>query len=418
MAKFTPQSLAPRYMQVFQCIGSECEETCCNGWQVHIDKRTFQKYRSVKIEPIAGLLHKHIVRSENPAAEGFAHIALTPEGNCPLLDTARLCRVQGSLGADHLSDTCNHYPRAFLRDAEVISTYASLSCPQAARLALLDPQGMDLGQMPLAFPNASVIPFAATRAVPVPGRSDPIQVHAQLIRDCLATIVRYPGLTAAQALLVCGIIVRRLAEQIRSAPDAAAAEAVVIPTLTRFMDAAALERSRQLIDELQTPQAARITLLKEVTAMYVQEVAGRLSFRTRIADAMEGLGHGQTDDAGMQERYSAAEREWFAPFDAAHPHILKNYLLNDLGKSLFPAGTVQNIEADLMNLTVRFALIKLYLIGQAAKHREAFGEADCVGTIYTFVRNIEHNPKFLPQVMQLMADKGFVNLATLATLVR
>ena len=41
-----------------------------------------------------------------------------------------------------------------------------------------------------------------------------------------------------------------------------------------------------------------------------------------------------------------------------------------------------------------------------------------MGTVYTFVRNIEHNPKFLPQVMQLMADKGFVNLATLATLVR
>ena len=418
MVKFTPQSLAPRYMQAFQCIGPQCEETCCNGWQVPIDKRTFQKYRGISIQPIAGLLHKHIVRNEKPQAASFAHIELTPEGHCPMQDAQRLCRIQSTLGADHLSDTCNHYPRAFLHDGDAVTTYASLSCPQAARLALLDPQAMEMGTMPLAFPNASVIPFAATLAAPVQGRSDPVQLHARLIRDCLATIVRYPGLSASQALLVCGIIVRRLAEQIRSAPDAAAAEAAVIPTLTRFMDAAALERSRQLIDELQTPQAARITLLKEVTAMYVQEVSGRLSFRTRIADAMAGLGHGQTDDAGMQERYAAAEREWFAPFDAAHPHILKNYLLNDLGKSLFPAGTVQTIEADLMNLTVRFALIKLYLIGQAAKHREAFGEADCVGTVYTFVRNIEHNPKFLPQVMQLMADKGFVNLATLATLVR
>jgi lysine-N-methylase len=317
-----------------------------------------------------------------------------------------------------LSDTCRHYPRLFTRNQQTIGTYASLSCPEAARLALLDPQALDAATMELDFPNASRIPFRVQRNAPLPGQSDPVQLQADLIREGLNAIIRFTGHSASQALLVCGIVVRRIAEQVRSAPDPEAAALAVPQTLARFMDEATLLQARRLSEELKTPQDSRIALLQKLTALYVGTFPARPSFRAQLDDAMQGLGEDQSDLAGMQARYAAAEQEWFAPFDAANPHILKNYLLNDLAKGLFPVGTVADIESELMHLSVRFALIKMYLVGQSGKYREAFGEANCVRTIYTFVRNIEHNPKFLPAVMGLLAEQGFANLATLATLVK
>jgi lysine-N-methylase len=38
--------LQPRHFDAFRCIGSACEDTCCVGWLVHVDKPTYEKYRN------------------------------------------------------------------------------------------------------------------------------------------------------------------------------------------------------------------------------------------------------------------------------------------------------------------------------------------------------------------------------------
>ena len=39
--------LIPRYYDKFSCIGSDCPETCCQGWKISIDKDTFNKYQKL-----------------------------------------------------------------------------------------------------------------------------------------------------------------------------------------------------------------------------------------------------------------------------------------------------------------------------------------------------------------------------------
>ena len=34
----------PRYFEEFKCIGGKCEDSCCIGWNIDIDKITFKKY--------------------------------------------------------------------------------------------------------------------------------------------------------------------------------------------------------------------------------------------------------------------------------------------------------------------------------------------------------------------------------------
>ena len=40
--------LVPEYYKQFQCIGGACEDTCCAGWNITVDKPTYQKYKKVK----------------------------------------------------------------------------------------------------------------------------------------------------------------------------------------------------------------------------------------------------------------------------------------------------------------------------------------------------------------------------------
>ena len=42
------QALVPKFVDRFSCIGSACEDTCCSGWQVTIDKKTFNAYKASK----------------------------------------------------------------------------------------------------------------------------------------------------------------------------------------------------------------------------------------------------------------------------------------------------------------------------------------------------------------------------------
>lgn len=40
----------PDYYGEFECIAGECEDTCCAGWQIVIDKDSLKRYISEKSE--------------------------------------------------------------------------------------------------------------------------------------------------------------------------------------------------------------------------------------------------------------------------------------------------------------------------------------------------------------------------------
>lgn len=50
----------PDYYKEFQCIANKCEDTCCAGWQIVIDKGSLQKYRKIR-----GDFRKRMLRSVN-----------------------------------------------------------------------------------------------------------------------------------------------------------------------------------------------------------------------------------------------------------------------------------------------------------------------------------------------------------------
>jgi len=150
----------PDYAERFRCIGSACEDTCCAGWGVPIDRATYEKYRSVDgLKPHLGTLI--VLNADRPTTSDYARIPLTAGGACSFLDAERMCGIEKQHGPEMLSSTCATYPRAVSSNAGRVEKALNLSCPEAARLTLLDANLLGESYAPWRAPGAER--YAAVR---------------------------------------------------------------------------------------------------------------------------------------------------------------------------------------------------------------------------------------------------------------
>jgi lysine-N-methylase len=145
-----------RYMSRFGCIGPACEEHCCGGWQVDVDKkrvdtlklaagtagsdreriRTAFKKRPEMPQPTGKK------RRSGPKPEAFV-MKMDRQGNCVLLEPDRRCHIHATLGAHMLPDVCAVYPRRLVKIGQSTQLTASVSCPELARQVLLHDDAVD-----------------------------------------------------------------------------------------------------------------------------------------------------------------------------------------------------------------------------------------------------------------------------------
>lgn len=119
----------PYYYSQFTCTGSSCEDTCCKGWKIGIDEKSYRRYMQVP-----GAFGERLRR-------GIDHRDLSfrlKDRSCTLLDDEGLCQIQKELGKHAMCQTCRTYPRHREDYGELQEMMLSLSCPEAARLILKD----------------------------------------------------------------------------------------------------------------------------------------------------------------------------------------------------------------------------------------------------------------------------------------
>lgn len=119
---------APSYYKKFQCIADQCEHSCCIGWEIDIDKRTLEKYQTLKSNYRSAI-------EDSISMNGTPHFQLCAHDRCPHLDEQGLCKIILNLGEDYLCDICREHPR-FYNYTSVAEVGLGMSCPEAARIIL------------------------------------------------------------------------------------------------------------------------------------------------------------------------------------------------------------------------------------------------------------------------------------------
>ena len=117
----------PHYYGKFRCTASECEDTCCAGWQIVIDDKTLKKYKKTK-GPFGNRLYNSIDWKE----KSFYQY----DGRCAFLNEDNLCDIYMEAGPKMFCRTCRLYPRHIEEFEGEKEISLSLSCIEAAKIVL------------------------------------------------------------------------------------------------------------------------------------------------------------------------------------------------------------------------------------------------------------------------------------------
>lgn len=118
----------PEYYEKFRCIGGDCKDTCCAGWEVDVDEESFYYYQTVPGK-FGERLRKNL-REEREEK----YFPLTKELRCPFLNQRNLCDIYTELGEEALCQVCTEYPRYFMEAGNYQQMDMSLSCMELGRI--------------------------------------------------------------------------------------------------------------------------------------------------------------------------------------------------------------------------------------------------------------------------------------------
>jgi lysine-N-methylase len=385
------------------------------GWRVDIDEATFAKYQSIAAGQMRAAVEANILRSAESAngskPKAFAHLKMLPSLRCPFHNADGLCQIQVEFGETYLSRTCASFPRVVYVIDKLEEKTLQLSCPEAARLVLTNP---DL----LAAPgnNGLVANWDDT------GKGEPaLRSYFWPIREFAIALMRNRAYPLWQRMFLLGVFSRRLDAIIRGELDRG------FPAFLRDFEAAV--RSGSLRATMETIPADLALQLDMVMRLVQLRMDGNV-MNSRLAECLnafvEGVGYGrETTLKGQSALYAAAHERFYAPFFRKHPHMLENYLVDMIFRRLFPFstklfdGTAKPEPAwEYALLATEFALVKGLLIGVAGFYQEAFSTEHVLQTVQSVFKHFEHNPDFLSNAHQLLVSRGCEDARGLTMLLR
>ena len=121
----------PAYYDKFKCLAGSCPDSCCKEWDVDVDNSSASYYRE-----LPGALGDRLRQALTDTEDGT--VMAIEDGRCPMWRNDGLCRIHAELGEQALCRVCSQFPRLRHDYGSFAELGLELSCPEAARLILLD----------------------------------------------------------------------------------------------------------------------------------------------------------------------------------------------------------------------------------------------------------------------------------------
>ena len=124
--------IKPSYFDTFRCIAGNCTDSCCKEWDVQVDEAAAEFYLQLPGE--LGDSLRQVLKEEDGET-----VMTSVDGRCPMWREDGLCRIQAALGHEALCKTCREFPRLTHDFGDFQELGLELSCPEAARFILRNP---------------------------------------------------------------------------------------------------------------------------------------------------------------------------------------------------------------------------------------------------------------------------------------
>ncbi|QFU25061.1 flagellin lysine-N-methylase [Shewanella eurypsychrophilus] len=382
--------IRPGFVSEFSCIGSDCEDSCCYDWGIHIDK---QSYKQTCEHPQLKDKAKQVLKKTKKSDSNWATVKLNTNGGCPFLNENKLCQIHATAGEKLLSHTCKTYPRLnTIRDGDKYESL-SLSCPEAVRNVLFKPN---------AFNFERIQSGSKQKANPTPA-------WASKGHDYSIQLLLNNKLTWEQSLLSIGILTNTV-ESSRISNSGTENIDAMFNQLTQLINNGTLQKQ---YDDFINNNIHQMHAFESIHLWLNTNRAARGQARFEIInEAIKSLA------ANKKITMDSINHAWCSiakPALAKYPELFDRYQLYYMYNMNFPmVDKLSPSQAYRLMLLDSF-MIRCYLAAMAA-YKGDLSESDIVLCFQVYHTNRQHKLNFSTYVVDILEKSGFSDVASAISL--
>lgn len=413
----------PKYFKDFKCIGGICSDSCCIGWDIDIDKKSYDQYMKIDNNDIKNDFDKYIIHNDNMIGENidYCKVKLTEDKRCAFLDKCNYCMIFSEIGEEHLSNVCTFFPRVMNEVDGNVEVSLDTACPEAARMILLDKEGIDIEEGTLEFSKYIVSSKIDSNN---PDHKGTAAMCFKQIRDKSIDILRSKGISSLDKRMkklgefISGIDdqllfnydnLSKFVEEFEVPGQAKGCndESLIIDDeycLDGIIDLNSLIGNNDMVYKIRAN-----FLRKMVKFIRVETDVESDSFKKYTRSLIKTF---NLDDENFIENNGDNIIESLKLFDdiiKEKEYILENYLVNFIYNNMFPYSENDNIFDGYIMLLMRYSLIKFYLASMIDENKE-LNDNDIVSFIQSFSKTIEHHKTYLSDSLNYIVSNEFDNM--------
>lgn len=396
--------LKPFYYDDFKCTANECVDNCCSNWKIEIDEKTFKKYKKLKGE-WGKKINNNISRNRNNANYLQCGKINLKNNKCSLLSEDGLCTIHSKLGENYLCNTCKKYPREIRKYGEIYERNLSISCPEVARYIIRSKDNFSfyMEDEKLSDLDKDYI---------VDGKyNEKLYNILWNARSLAMEIIQFKEIEVWKRISFFKMLTDKVQNLINEKQYDNYKE-----VLNNFGEQITSINVINSLDKISLIPEMKVKFIQSALQVRANKGLNNDKFTSLIIEYNE-LFDKNIDFKNNVENIIKIEEE-FNTYLKEKENIIENLLIYLIYKYFMNALYSKNLNAEVNNIILSYAMIKMLLLARYNKNNKELNEEDFVEVFYLFSRNIEHNPVFLPNIYKDIKEAGYDTLAYMTILVR
>ena len=419
----------PDYFRDFKCLGGDCPDTCCQRWEVKLDRSHYHllQEKMAQDEHEKELFKDYIYVNEQPVTgdHDYAFIRMTDEGRCPMLGGDELCILHDRYGIEPLGDVCAFYPRVISRCGSEMELSGALSCPEVARLCLLSEQPIKLTRF-----STSQLPRSRNYPIQRELPQNPFDYYAENFRQVRGGLLELAALEDVSLNVRLYALVK-LAHQISSYyhRDCASNNSDRLERDWRqSMDRKNLKNIQNYLEQDDSSNPLALLVIRAILEIKITQFPdeklsqiAQQAFKSLGMDSVAGISEMPVEE--MQTVYDSRRRLASPSVNKKIDHYFTRYLCNCLFREWY--FTMPDTFTYMQMLLIRMAMLRFLFYSEARlkplleeyEHADNDGrlrlEAEldslAIRLVYNFARAVDQNLSFLQLVYTATSEQEMFN---------
>jgi lysine-N-methylase len=293
-----------------------------------------------------------------------------------------------------LSNTCANYPRYNTTIAGITQQGLTLSCPEAARLALLAGDAFEFTQAEQVLRTETIDTWT--------GKFGFTADQVNEARFFALKLIRTPTLELWEKQAVLGVYCERLEDLIQNKTTTTLSDAIA--GMQGVVDSGLITdtlRQMQPDHSLQAVLFANIWKIKKGGLSQAQ--------KRQMSFMLQGLGVSTESEEISQEALTDRYRQGLEKLSRVLetvPHLLENYVANEMFRELFPFGTTSPVN-HYLRLMTRYGVVRWMLAMRCMADSALPSPEDLVETVQVFCKRYQHDSNFAKMIDEAFHKAGW-----------